>query len=303
MGLRIVGHSTTVENNIRRATEDAQTSLERLSTGVVFTRNNPNPSDRALSDSMTQRLREFAGQKRNANDALSLVQTADAALNEVANITNRLRELAIQAGSPTLSDKERKFVFTEYETLRDEIDRIAQTTQYNGLNLIANPQNGSERTDTIQFRLGTTRSADVDTDSGVVSVAGFKDIVATAENLGLQSFKSLISADGISIDDVESVFGTGLASLGDTFLDAIDKISSFRSTFGAVGVRMAKALESIDIASENVQASQSRIRDVDYATEISNLTRANILVQAGTSLLTQSNLPAQLVLSLIKNIT
>lgn len=302
MGLRIVGHSK-IENNIRRATEDAQDSLEKLSSGIVFTRSNPSPGDRALSDSMSNKLREFAAQKRTANDAMSLVETADSALNEVSNITNRLRELAIQAGSPTLSDKERKFIFMEYESLRDEIDRIAQTTQYNGMNLISNPSEDAERKDSIQFRIGSIRTTDEESDPGLVSLDGFKDIVATAENLGIQSFKTLISGDGISIDDVESVFGTSLASIGETFFDAVDKISGFRASFGSVGARMSKAIEALDVASENLQASQSRIRDVDYATEIANLTKANILVQAGTSLLTQANLPAQLVLTLVKSIT
>jgi flagellin len=302
MGLRIVGHSTT-ENNIRKASEDAQTSLEKLSSGIVFTRSNPAPADRALSDGMGNRLREFAAQKRTASDAVGLVQTADSALNEVSNITNRLRELAMQAGSPTLSDKERKFIFVEYETLRDEIDRIAATTQYSGMNLIANPAADTERKDSIQFRIGTIRGSESDSDPGLVTLEGFKDIVATAESLGIQSLRSLLGGDGISLDDVESIFGSGLAGIGETFADAIDKITGFRSAFGSIGARMSKAIEALDVASENLQASQSRIRDVDYATEIANLTKANILVQAGTSLLTQANLPAQLVLSLVRTIT
>ncbi|NBX16736.1 MAG: hypothetical protein EBR09_05160 [Proteobacteria bacterium] len=302
MGLRIVGHSP-IDNNIRKASEDAQTSLEKLSSGVIFTRSNPAPADRALSDGMGHRLREFAAQKRTASDAVGLVQTAESALNEVSNITNRLRELAIQAGSPTLSDKERKFIFLEYETLRDEINRIAATTQHNGMNLIANPPEDAERKDAIQFRIGSVRGADADSDPGLVVLEGFKDIVATAENLGIQSLRSLLGGDGISLDDVEGVFGSGLAGIGETFADAIDKITGFRSAFGSIGARMAKAIESLDVASENLQASQSRIRDVDYATEIASLTKANILVQAGTSLLTQANLPAQLVLSLVRTLT
>jgi flagellin len=302
MGLRIVGNST-IENNVRRANEDAQNSLEKLSSGVVFTRSNPTPADRALSDTMSHRLREFAAQKRTANEAVILVQTADAGLNEVSNITNRLRELAMQAGSPTLSDKERKFIFVEYETLRDEIDRIAKTTQYNGVNLLADTQADAARSEAMQFRIGAPSRAEGDDDPGLVSLEGFKEIIATAENLGIQSLKTLLTGDGISIDDIESVFGTSLANVGESFLEALDKVSGFRASFGAVGARMAKAIEALDVASENLQASQSRIRDVDYATEISNLTKANILVQAGTSLLTQANLPAQLVLSLVKTLT
>ncbi|NBO37982.1 hypothetical protein EBU99_05305 [bacterium] len=301
MGLRITG-STTIENNIRRASDEANESMEKLSSGIVFTRSNPQPSDRSLSDKMSQRLREIASQKRTANDAMSLVDTADSALNEVTNITHRMRELAAQAASPTLSDKERKFIFVEYETLRDEIDRIASSTQFEGLSLLANPAGEGERRDSLQFRIGQALSGDDSEDPGLVSLSGFKDIIATAESLGIQSLKSLISGDGISLDDVESVFGSGAASIAETFVDALDKISGFRAVFGSVSSRMNHALEALDVAGENLSASQSRIRDVDYATEISNLTKANILVKAGTSLLAQGNLPAQLVLTLIRSL-
>lgn len=301
MGLRITG-SSKVEGNLRRATDEANNSLEKLSSGVVFTRGQPQPGDRALSDGMSQKLREFASQKRSANDAVSLVETADSALNEVGNITNRMRELATQASSPTLSDKERKFIFVEYETLRDEIDRIASNTQFNGVSLLTNPTGEGDRAESLQFRIGARSGDSEDNDPGLAVLSGFRDIVATAENLGIQSLKTLITGEGISLDDVESVFGIEIANVGETFFDAIEKISGFRANFGSISARMSRALDSIDVASENLSAAQSRIRDVDYATEVSNLTRANILVQAGTSLLTQANLPAQLVLSLIRTL-
>jgi flagellin len=301
MGLRITG-SNSIESNLRRATEEANESLEKLSSGVVFTQRNPQPAQRALSDTMGVKIREFAAQKRSVNDAISLVETADSALNEVGNITNRLKELATQAASPTLSDKERRFIFVEYETLRDEIDRIASTTQYNGMNLLANPGSTGERPTDLQFRLSFNAGESDTDDAGLVTLPSFNDIIATAENLGIQSLKSLISGEGISLDDIESVFGLEASSIGETFLDAFDKIASFRSGFGAIASRMAKALDVIDVANENLSAAQSRIRDVDYASEVTNLTHANILVQAGTSLLTQANLPAQLVLSLIRNL-
>jgi flagellin len=301
MGLRIQG-SNSIEGNLRRATEDAAESLEKLSSGTIFTPKNPQPAQRALSDNMSVKIREFAAQKRSVNDAISLVETADSALNEVGNITNRLKELATQAASPTLSDKERRFIFVEYETLRDEIDRIAGTTQYNGMSLLSNPAGSNERPADLQFRLSFNSGEEGTEDPGLVSLSGFNDIIATAENLGIQSLKSLISGDGISLDDLESVFGLEASSIGETFLDAFEKIASFRSGFGAIASRMAKALDVIDVANENLSAAQSRIRDVDYASEVTNLTQANILVQAGTSLLTQANLPAQLVLSLIRNL-
>lgn len=301
MGLRITG-SSKLEGNLRRANDEAADSLEKLSSGIVFTRSQPQPADRSLSDRMSQKLREFASQKRSANDAVSLVETADSALNEVSHVTNRMRELAVQASNPTLSDKERKFIFVEYETLREEIDRIASTTEFNGVNLLANPSGSPERPESLQFRIGSRTEESTENDSGVAILNGFRDIIATAENLGLQSFKTLLGTDGISLDDVESVFGTEIANVGEAFVDALEKISGFRADFGSISARMSRALGAIDVASENLSAAQSKIRDVDYATEISNLTKANILVQAGTSLLSQANLPAQLALTLIKTL-
>ena len=301
MGLRITG-SAKMENNLQRATAEAADSMEKLSSGIVFSRQDPQPANRALSDSLNQKLKQLTARKRIANDAVSLVETADSALNEIGHIATRMQELATQASSPALSDKERKFIFVEYEALREEIDRIATETKYNGLSLLAPPVGDDDRAETLQFRVGDSAGSDSDEDFGLALLNGFSDIVAQAESLGIQSVKSFLLEDGISLEDVESIFSTDITNIGEVFFDAVSKISGFRSTFGALSARMSHTLSAIDVASENVAASQSRIRDVDYATEVSNLTKANILVQAGTSLLAQASLPAQLVLSLIKNL-
>jgi flagellin len=301
MGLRITG-STKIENNLQRATSDAADSLEKLSSGETFSRRDPQPAERALSDTLNQKLRQLTARKRIANDAVSLVETADSALNEIGNITNRMQELATQASSPSLSDKERKFIFVEYEALREEIDRIATETKYNGLSLLSQPTGEESRAENLQFRIGESSDPDSDEDFGLALLSGFSDIVAQSENLGIQSVKSFLLEDGISLEDLESIFSSDISNIGEVFFDAISKISGFRTSFGALSSRMSHTLTAIDIASENIAASQSRIRDVDYATEVSNLTKANILVQAGTSLLAQASLPAQLVLTLIKNL-
>ena len=301
MGLRITG-SAKMENNLRKATAEAADSMEKLSSGIVFSRQDPQPANRALSDSLNQKLRQLTARKRIANDAVSLVETADSALNEIGNIATRMQELATQASSPSLSDKERKFIFVEYEALREEIDRIATETKYNGLSLLAPPMGDENRAETLQLRVGESTGSESEDDFGLALLNGFGDIVAQAESLGIQSVKSFLLEDGISLEDIESIFSTDITNIGEVFFDAVAKISGFRSNFGALSARMSHTLSAIDVASENVAASQSRIRDVDYATEVSNLTKANILVQAGTSLLAQASLPAQLVLSLIKNL-
>lgn len=301
MGLRITG-SPRIENNLEKATSQAADSLEKLSSGTVFSRQDPQPANRALSDNLNHKLRQLTARKRIASDAVSLVETADSALNEIGNITNRMQELATQASSPSLSDKERKFIFVEYEALREEIDRIASETKYNGLSLLANTAGEGDRPESLQFRVGDSTGGESEDDFGLASLISFSDIVAQAENLGIQSVKSFLVEDGISLEDIESIFSTDISNIGEVFFDAVAKISGYRSSFGAISARMAHTLSAIDVASENIAASQSRIRDVDYATEVSNLTKANILVQAGTSLLAQASLPAHLVLNLIKSL-
>ena len=227
MGLRITG-SAKMENNLRKATAEAADSMEKLSSGIVFSRQDPQPANRALSDSLNKKLRQLTARKRIANDAVSLVETADSALNEIGNIATRMQELATQASSPSLSDKERKFIFVEYEALREEIDRIATETKYNGLSLLAPPMGDENRAETLQFRVGESTGSESEDDFGLALLNGFGDIVAQAESLGIQSVKSFLLEDGISLEDIESIFSTDITNIGEVFFDAVAKISGFR---------------------------------------------------------------------------
>jgi len=301
MGLRITG-SSTVQDNLAKARRDAENSLERLSSGVRFTRSEPMPTERALSDSLSSKMREIASYKRNANDGMSLVQTADSALGEVSNIVLRLKEIATQASSATLSDKERKLLFVEYNSLFDEVDRISQTTSFNGMDLLnGNSGAGEERRGSIGFRVGAPGKGGTNSsgDANLISLDGLQGIVATTANLGLRGVGELLTGDGISLDDVEEIFSSTNDTVSTSFDDALERIAGFRSGFGAVSSRLTHVMDVLDISNENMASAQSRIRDVDYASEVSALTKANILVQAGASLLAQGNVPAQVALTLI----
>lgn len=300
MGIRITG-SGAIEGNLRKAQESASNSLEKLSSGVRFTRQDPMPAERAVSDSMTSKLRELSSYKRNANDGLSVVQLADSALNEISNITLRMKELATQASSATLSDKERKFLFVEYQSLHEEIDRISKTTSFNGMDLLNGNTNGSG-TDSLAFRVGPAGKGEDGADGNLVTLGGLEAIVADTANLGLKSVSNLLKGDGISLDDVEEIFESNIDTVSDSFGAAFDRLAQFRASFGAVGSRLSHVMDVLDVTHENIAAANSRLRDVDYASEIANLTKANILVQAGASLLTQGNVPAQVALQLIKAI-
>jgi flagellin len=303
MGLRITGPAGVIENNIAKARSEATTALEKLSSGVRFTRNEPLPAERAVSDSLSAKVRELSSYKRNANDGISLVQTADAALNEVSNITVRMKELATQASSPALSDKERQFLFVEYKGLYDEITRIAQTTSLNGVSLL-NGNEGGERggSQTVAFRVGAPNQQD-NQDINLIKLDDLSSINATPGSIGLVAVDDLLDQDeGVSLDDVADLFESSLDSVSSSFEQAFQNIGSFRTKFGAINSRLSSVLNVIDVAHENLSAANSRLRDVDYATEVTNLTRANILMQAGVSLLAQGNFPAQAALSLVQNV-
>ncbi len=297
MGLRI-SSSGVIENNIEKARRDSQSSLEKLSSGVRFTRQDPMPAERSLSDSLSSKLRELSSYKRNANDGISLVQSADSALNEISNITVRLKELATQASSAALSDKERSFLFVEYQSLYEEINRIAKTTEFNGMALLSGQGTGE-----LSFRVGRESLDQQGSDRSLVKISQLSEINASSETLGLVSVPDLANtAEGVSLDDVIDTFSSSDQSVGESFEQALEKLALFRSTFGSVGARLSRVMDVIDTSIENTSAANSRLKDVDYASEIANLTKANILLQAGTSLLSQGNLPAALALTLVKNL-
>lgn len=299
MGLRIRGHSAIVESHLVKNQKDAASSLEKLASGTRFSRAEPQPAERALSDRLTARLKEVATHKRNANDGLSLAQTAEAALSQTTNIVVRLKELATQASNATLSDKERQFLFVEYKGLRDELDRIGRTTTFNGVRLLDEPNN--KQLTTMAFRVGPPRESD-GIDVNLVRLDDLSEIDATPNALGVPDVDDFLDQeDGVTLDDVEDLFDTSLDSVSTSFDSAMDKIASHRTRFGALEARLTEVLETLDIKQENIAAANSRLIDVDYASEIANLTRANILVQAGASLLSHANQEGRTVLTLLRD--
>lgn len=302
MGLRITGSGKTIENNIAKAQREASDSLERLSSGVRFTRTDPLPADRAISDSLRSKLRDLTSYKRNANEGIGVVQLADATLNELSNMTIRLKELATQSTSNTISDKERQFLFVEYQSLHDEMTRIAETTSLNG-SPILNGGGSDGRGGSFGFRVGSMPKGDDEADMNLLKLTGLDSVIALPAALGLPDVRDLLSnPDGISVDDVIDLFESDADTLSGAFDMALDSLGGFRASFGAFGSRLGKALGVIDVTEENVAAANSRVADVDYASEIANLTKANILVQAGTSLLAQGSFPAQAILTLVKTV-
>ncbi len=303
MGLRIIGNGN-LENNIAKAQKDYDNSVEKLSTGVRFTKSEPMPVEKARSDTLTAKMRELNIYKQNANEGLRITETAESELSSMTNSVIRLKELTAQAMNPSLSDKERAFLFIEYQANYEDLVKTSSTANH----LVSSEYQGIGRgnghsTDSIQIRVGAPAMPE-GKDVSVVTIDELDKIKTMPSELGIQSAENLINSEnGVSIDDVLDNFNVSDESeLGQSFDSAQLQLSGYRAKFGAATSRLSNALSSINVAYENTAAANSRIKDVDYATEITNLAKANILVQASTSLLAQrNNNTAQNILTLVRS--
>jgi flagellin len=301
MGFRILRDK--VANNLERIQREKADSFEKLSSGQKFTAQNPSPADRAISDGFEFRVRSLQASKRNVNDAVSMVQTAEGSMTEINNMISRMKELTISASNTTISDRDRRYLFLEYQALHDEITRSAQTTQFNGIPLL-NGQS-EDAPESIVFRLDAPFDPDGlgDDDINTISFDQFREIVATADGLGIKSAEELIRGssedEGIAVEDVEDLLLPEDSQFSTVFDEALHTLSTQRSIFGALQTRLVRALDFIDVTEENYSAAKSKIADTDYAAETARLTELNILSQAATSLLSQANFGASVTVNLL----
>ncbi|MCA9503151.1 MAG: flagellin [Myxococcota bacterium] len=276
MGLRVNSNvaSINAQRNLVSSTGNLQRSLQRLSSGLRITRAADDAAGLAISEGFRADIRSIAQAQRNANDGISFLQIGEGALNEVSGILIRQRELAIQAANGTLGQTERDTINNEFQDLTAEINRIASVTQFNGTNILL----GSG---TSTFQIGTDA-----TSNDRVSIAA---VDARASSIGLGS------GSGVATVSTVSNARSALASLD----SAISQVASLRATFGTVQNRLESAIRSLAVAQENTSAAESRIRDVDFASETADLTRNQVLQQAGISVLAQANVSTQSALSLL----
>jgi flagellin len=259
-----------------------QTSLQRLSSGLRVNSAADDSAGLGIATTMNANVRSMNQATRNANDGISLVQTADGALNETTNILTRMRELAVQSASGTLNDgTDRSYISNEFVQLQSEIDRIAGATQFNKQDLLTGAGGAnSDGTYAIQVGAGTTVN-----DTITITTSD-----ATAKGLGVDATTAKI--------DVKSA--TNATAAIDAIDKAIDNVNSQRSTLGSFQNRLTSTINNLQVAVENTSAAQSRIQDVDVASETANMTRANILSQAGVSILSQANQTPQAALKLLQ---
>ena len=280
MGLRIATNvsSLTSQRNLRQTRELLDRSLERLSTGYRINRAGDDAAGLAISEKLRAKIRGLVQAQRNSSDGISLIQVAEGGLNEVQNILVRLRELGVQAASDTIGPRERKYLDVEYSSLRDEIDRIANSTEFNGTFLLD----------------GTGGSLDFQVNTGGDNILGIDRISFDAFRLDVNSDK--LGLEGLTVVTKEDA-QRSLARID----AALDDVSSVRADLGALENRLSSTVRSLGISIENLSAANSRIKDVDIADETAEMTKHSILMQAGTSVLSQANSIPKMALTLLQN--
>jgi flagellin len=282
VGLRINTNiaSLNAQRNLATSQSQLERSLDRLSSGLRITRAGDDAAGLAISESLRAQIRGLSQAQRNANDGISVIQTAEGALNEVSNILIRLRELAMQSASEgSISNNERSFLQNEFSALQNEITRIAESTQFNGQNLIDGSLSGA--TNQLTFQVGIFNVDSVDRIS-----LSIED--ATASGLSIQASDAAIS----TADSAQSALST--------IDSALDLVSGIRGDLGAAQNRLQSTINNLAVSLENLSSANSRIRDADIAAETAALTRAQVLQQAGIAVLAQANVSSQAALVLLQ---
>ena len=263
------------------------TAMEQLSTGKKINSAGDNAAGLAIATRMTSQIRGLDAAIRNANDAISMVNTAEGALDEITAMLQRMRELAVQAGTGTTASADRTYLHSEFVALRSEIDRIADNTQWNGRNILDGSAGAGTGLSHVAFQIGqdgvktqtlSTTFGNFTNDKGALSGLASKVISGT-------TIASAVGNASATITELDVVLGS---------------VSSQRATFGAISNRLTHAVDNLTNVKTNSEASRSRILDTDYASATSELARTQIIQQAGTAMLAQANQLPQTVLALLQ---
>ncbi|MDA9711139.1 flagellin [Luminiphilus sp.] len=279
-------NATVAQNALVRNERQMNTAMERLSTGQRINGAKDDAAGLAISSRMTSQIRGLEMGIRNANDAISMISTADGALVEVTNMLQRMRELALQSANGTTTSDDRTYLNSEYQKLISEIDRIAQNTQWNGGSILNHTTTASS---TFKYQVGANGGQTIAVDFGDFNNTGASGVM-----------QNLNSANGsIAAGTTASAMTTASAAV--TSIDsAITAVNTQRATFGAAVNQLTYAVDNLASVKVNAEASRSRILDTDYAAETSELARTQIIQQAGTAMLAQANQLPQTVLSLLQ---
>lgn len=277
-------NSMITQNALSATGKDLGKSLEKLSTGLRINRASDDAAGLSVSEQLRTQVRGLGRAKSNAQDGIALLQIAEGAANEISDVLQRMRELSIQSANDTLTSTDRSYLDQEFTALTDEITRISNSTQYNGQTLIAG---GSSS-------FGGSGSASSVLHIGAGSTAGTDNITIAMDAISAGSLGLTGGSASVGI----STQASSLAAIS-TIDTAITSVNNMRSDVGAYVNRLDHAINNISNQEFNTQDAESRIRDVDFATETTEFTKSQILSQSATSMLAQSNAVPQGVLGLI----
>ena len=281
--------SLRAQNALSHSNNKLNQAMERLSTGLRINSASDDAAGLAISDRMTAEIRGMTQAKRNANDGISMIQTAEGGLTQMTDVIMRMRDLSVQAASDTNADTDRQAMQVEYDELALEITRIANETTFNGKSLI----NGSGANITIQVGAGTTTGVDT------VSI----DFSGTGAGFTSSAFAGATSggtASSVSLSGASLTSASGARNAIDRLDTALRGLDKFRATLGSKENRLSSTVTNLDNMIENQSSARSRIQDADFAVEAAAMSKGQVLTQAGTSMLAQANQSAQSVLALIR---
>ncbi|NPV29192.1 MAG: flagellin [Firmicutes bacterium] len=309
----IINHNISALNAWRglSVTNSAMSkSLEKLSSGLRINRAADDAAGLAISEKMRGQIRGLNQAIRNAQDGISLIQTAEGALNETEAILQRMRELAVQASNDTLTPEDRNQIQREINQLTEEVQRISVTTEFNTQRLLDGDFTGksfhigANQSQTLTVAINDMRAVSISTSGtfgtgglGIATSSGSGTTAANyIQNLAYWTGTVVAYATGYAVD----VTGQASAEAAiTTFQNAINTVSTERAKLGAYQNRLEHTIANLGVAAENLTAAESRVRDVDMAQEMMNFTRQQILMQAGTVMLAQANMVPQAVLRLL----
>ncbi|MBF0297270.1 MAG: flagellin FliC [Oligoflexia bacterium] len=276
MGFRINTNVTSLsaQRHLSNGTEELKKSMEHLASGSRIVRAGEDAAGLAISEKLKAEIRGTTQAQRNSNDGISLIQTAEGGLNEISSIMIRLKELSVQSASDTMGDSERGFSDLEFKSLLQEVDRIANSTEFNGNKILMGQ---GER---LEFQVGTHNDPNLDRMN-----FNPQESNATTEKLEISALGVLSKQDAqTNLEALDRALGT---------------VNGQRASLGALQNRLMSTVRNLEVKSENLSAANSRIRDADVATETADMAKGNILTAAGTAVLVQANNSSAAALKLI----
>lgn len=296
MGMRIRTNvaSLVSQRFMNENSSENMKSLERLSSGYRINRSADDAAGLAVSESIRAKTRGLNVAKRNANDAVSMIQIAEGSMNEMNDILIRLRELTVQASSDTIGNNERGYLNREYTQLVQEMDRIVKTTEFNNIKLFQQPD--SDEPSQFVIQVGTNYSLpEENQDTISINLEGLR---FTSEDLGFATGNEIGPQ---TVDEIEdSPSRDDIAMKLTTIDNAINKMASERATLGSVQSRLTSSMRNIASSVENLETAKSRIRDVDFASETSNLSQTQVMLSSNTAVLAQANARPEMALQLLR---